>query len=123
MTAPTTKQPDLEALLIDTAIECWRFSRLFLRAAAKLDAGEGARYENQLRFFLRRLEDNLTAAGMTLVNVEGQVFDAGMAATALNIADFGPQEELVVDQMVEPIIMGTEGIRRTGTVTLRQAPR
>jgi hypothetical protein len=123
LTVIPTPTPDLEALLIDTSIECWRFSRLFLRATGKLDAGEGARYENQLRFFLRRLEDNLSSAGMTLVNVEGQVFDAGMAATALNIEDFGPQEELVVDQMVEPIIMGTEGIRRTGTVTLRQASR
>ena len=123
MTAHSTAPPDLEALLIDTAIECWRFSRLFLRAASKRDAGEGARYENQSRFFLRRLEDNLKAAGMTLVNVEGQVFDPGMAATALNIEDFGPLDELVVDQMVEPIIMGTAGIRRTGTVTLRQAHR
>lgn len=121
MSLAIAKAPDLEPLLVDTVIECWRFSRLFVRAVGKLDAGESARYESQLRFFLRRLEDNLSAAGMTLVNVEGQVFDAGMAATALNIEDFGPEEELVVEQMVEPIIMGTEGIRRTGTVTLRRA--
>lgn len=123
MTVPSSDAPDFQALLIDTAVESWRFSRLFLRVAGKLDAGESTRYANQLRFFQRRLEENLGAAGMTLVNVEGHVFDAGMAASALNIADFGPEDELVVDQMVEPIVMGREGLRRAGVVTLRQAPR
>lgn len=123
MTVPPSDAPDFEALLIDTTIESWRFSRLFLRVAGKLDAGESTRYANQLRFFQRRLEENLSAAGMTLVNVEGRAFDAGMAASALNIGDFGPEEELVVDQMVEPIVMGREGLRKAGTVTLRQAPR
>jgi hypothetical protein len=123
MPVPPPAAPDLEALLIDVTIESWRFSRLFLRVTGKLDAGEATRYANQLRFFQRRLEENLGSAGMTLVNVEGQVFDAGMAASALNLGDFGPEEELVVDQMVEPIIMGSEGLRRTGTVTLRQATR
>jgi hypothetical protein len=44
-----------------------------------------------------------------------------MAATALNIGDFGPYDILLVDQMVEPIIMGDAGIVRMGTVMLRRA--
>jgi len=42
-----------------------------------------------------------------------------MAASALNIGDFGPDDLLLVDQMVEPIIMGPEGLRKQGTVMLR----
>ena len=34
---------------------------------------------------------------------------------------FGPDEILLVDQMVEPVIMGSEGVLRTGTVMLRKA--
>jgi len=67
------------------------------------------------------VEENLAANGLTLVNVEGQMFDPGMAASALNIGDLGPEEVLMVDQMVEPIIMGPEGLKKQGTVMLRKA--
>ncbi len=110
----------LERSLIDIAVECWRFSRLFSRVVSKLDAGESGRYVNQLRYFQKKLEESLEASGLRLVNVEGQPFDPGMAASALNIEDFGPDEELLVDQMVEPIIMGPEGLRKSGTVMLRK---
>tara|TARA_R110001592_G_scaffold309059_1_gene583116 strand:- start:10159 stop:10533 length:375 start_codon:yes stop_codon:yes gene_type:complete len=110
----------LERSLIDIAVESWRFSRLFSRVVSKLDAGESGRYANQLRYFQKKLEESLEASGLRLVNVEGQPFDPGIAASALNIEDFGPEEELLVDQMVEPIIMGPEGLRKSGTVMLRK---
>lgn len=111
----------LENSLIDIAVESWRFSRLFARLMNKLDAGEAARYANQLRYFQKKVEETLDAAGLKLVNVEGQPFDAGMAASALNIGDFGLDDTLLVDQMVEPIIMGPAGLRKQGTVMLRKA--
>ena len=110
----------LERSLIDMAVESWRFARLFGRLVSKLDAGEGTRYVNQLRYFQKKLEDSLEANGLKIVNVEGQPFDPGMAASAINIGDFGPDDVLVVDQMVEPIIMGAQGLRKQGTVMLRK---
>ena len=107
--------------LINVAAESWRFSRLFSRLLSKLDAGETQRYANQYRFYIKQLEENLEAAGLKLVNVEGLPFDPGMAATPINIEDFGPDEMLLVDQMVEPIILSPEGVVRTGTVILRKA--
>ncbi len=106
--------------LIDISVESWRFSRLFARLISKLDAGEGARYTSQYRYYLKRLEESLEGAGLTLVNVEGQPYDPGVAATALNIGDFGPDDDLAVEQMIEPIIMGSEGLVRRGTVMLRK---
>ena len=106
--------------LLDVAVESWRFGRLFDRLLLKLDAGEQGRYRGQFRWFQRKLEDSLTDAGMRIVNVEGHAFDPGMAATPLNIEEFGSDDTLVVDQMLEPIIMGPEGVVRTGTVTLRK---
>lgn len=106
--------------LIDISIESWRFSRLFARLLSKLDAGEGARYTSQYRYYLKRLEETLDGAGLILVNVEGQPYDPGVAATALNIGDFGADDVLVVGQMIEPIIMGSEGLVRSGTVILRK---
>jgi len=110
----------IEKSLIDIAVESWRLSRLFHRLIAKLDAGDSNRYINQLRYFQNRLEESLDAAGLRLVNVEGHSFDPGMAAVALNIADFGPHDNLQVEQMLEPIIMGPDGLKKQGTVMLRK---
>jgi hypothetical protein len=110
----------LEKSLINIATESWRFSRVFARLVGKLDAGEASRYVNQLRYFHKMLEENMQDAGMKLVNVEGQPFDPGMAASAINIADFGPDDQLLVDQMLEPIIMGASGLKKAGTIMLRK---
>jgi hypothetical protein len=109
-----------EGPLIDVVIESWRFSRTFGRVLSKLDAGEVARYQSQLRFYLKRLDEALATAGLRIVNLEGQAYDTGMAATALNIADFAPEDVLFVEQMVEPVIMGEDGLRRTGTIMLKR---
>ncbi|MGE0041328.1 MAG: hypothetical protein AB7H88_15820 [Vicinamibacterales bacterium] len=111
----------LEHSLIEVAVETWRFSRLFARIVNKLDAGEQGRYSNQLRYFQKKVEEELESAGLRLVSVEGQPFDPGIAASAVNLGDFGPDETLLVEQMVEPIIMGTDGLRRAGTVIVRKA--
>lgn len=110
----------IERSLIDIAVESWKFSRIFARVVSKLDAGEAGRYVNQLRYFQKKVEQNLDAAGLKLVNVEGHAFDPGMAASPLNIEDFGPDDALLVDQMVEPIIMGPDGLKKQGTVMLRK---
>lgn len=110
-----------EHSLIEVAVESWRFSRLFGKVVNKLDAGEASRYLSQLRYFQKKVEDNLALSGLRLVNVEGHPYDAGMAASALNLGDFGPDDVLLVDQMLEPIIMGADGLRKQGTVMLKKA--
>jgi len=117
---PITYETSQKAL-INVAIESWRFSRLFARVLTKLDAGEAQRYANQFRFYLKQLEDNLELVGLKIANLEGQIFSTGMAATPLNIEDFETEDILIVDQMVEPVIMSSEGVVRSGTVMLRKA--
>lgn len=107
--------------LITLAVDSWRLARTFGRVAENMDAGEGARYVNQIRYFLRKLDENLESRGLRIVSLEGQLYDEGQAVTAVNIGDFGPDEPLLVDQMLEPIIMGPEGLVRQGTVLLRKA--
>lgn len=111
----------IEESLLDLAIEGWRLSRLCNRILTKLDAGEGTRYAGQLRYFSKRVEEALGKADMRLVNLEGQPYDAGLPATALNIGDFDSDDRLLVDQMLEPVIMGPGGLVRPGTITLKKA--
>lgn len=106
--------------VVSMAVESWRFGRVFDRLLSKLDAGEQNRYKSQFRWFLKKVEDALEQSDMKIVNVEGHPFDPGMAATPLNIEEFDADEVLMVDQMLEPIIMGKEGLVKTGTVTLRK---
>ena len=72
---------------------------------------------------MKKLDESLEQADLHIVNVEGYPFDPGIAATPLNIDEFGSDDALIVDQMLEPIIMGPEGLVRTGTVMLRRLER
>ncbi|MBL0320390.1 MAG: hypothetical protein IPP74_14035 [Alphaproteobacteria bacterium] len=106
--------------LIDTTLESWRFTKVFIRMMNKLDAAETTRFASQLNYYQEKLTFNLEQVNLRLVNVEGQIYEAGMAATALNISDFEAEDILLVEQMLEPIIMGPDGLVRSGTVLLRK---
>lgn len=110
----------LTQVVISMAVESWRFGRTYDRLLTKLDAGEQNRYKSQFRWFIKKVEEALEQAHLRIVNVEGHPFDPGMAATPLNIEEFEANDALMVDQMIEPIIMGKEGLIKTGTVTLRK---
>ena len=110
----------LTQVVIGMAVESWRFGKTYDRLLTKLDAGEQNRYKSQFRWFIKKVEEALEQADLRIVNVEGHPFDPGMAATPLNIEEFDANDALMVDQMIEPIIMGKEGLIKTGTVTLRQ---
>ncbi|NCC62120.1 MAG: hypothetical protein EOM12_14530 [Verrucomicrobiae bacterium] len=116
----SSKEHDLRNNLVDMAVEAWRFSKVVDRMMAKLDAGEKGRYVNQFRWFLKKTEETLGRSGLRIVNLEGYPFDPGLAASPLNLEDFGPDDALLVDQMIEPVIMDDAGIVRTGTMMLRR---
>ena len=109
-----------EELLINLAVESWRLCRMFQRSIDSRDIKSASRQSNQVRYFQRKLEDSLSPLGLRLVVLDGQSFDPGMAATALNAGDFGPDDTLFVEQMIEPVVMGSNGVRRTGTMMLRK---
>ena len=114
------QKPDTESILIDLALESWRFAKSFERAIRKLDAGQAGRFTSQYSYFIKRLKEELAKAGFNLVDASGQAFEPGMAVSALNIEDFDAEDTLLIDQMVEPIIMGPDGLLRSGTVMLRK---
>ena len=119
-TQPATSPDILTQTVISMAVESWRFGRVFDRLLTKLDAGEQNRYKSQFRWFIKKVEEALEQANLRIVNVEDHPFDPGMAATPLNIEEFDAKDALMVDQMLEPIIMGKEGLVKTGTITLKK---
>ena len=111
---------NLRQPFLDLAVDSWRFGKLFLRVLDKLDPTEASRYANQLRYFHKRLADSLELAGLWVVSLEGQPYDVGMAASPLNIEDFATDDVLIVEQMVEPLLMGHHGVVKPGTVLLKR---
>lgn len=102
----------------DIAGELYRFRRVFSKAISKLDADEQSKYMSQFAWFSKRVDKAVDHAGLRILDVQGQLFDPGMAVTALNIEDFDPTEVLYIEQMIEPIIMQGDSIQKTGTVIL-----
>ena len=120
---PSTHSDETEELtkaLINIATESWRFGKVVDRILVKLDPIEQARYSSQYRWYTRKIEEALAGAGMRVVNVEGRPFETGMAATPLNMDEFDPDDTLIVDQMIEPIIMSNKRLVKEGTILLRR---
>lgn len=112
---------DLLQSLAGVAVETYRMAQLAAGLIARLDAGEKARHHSKLLYQSRKVEEHLARAGIRVVDLRDQAFEPGMAATAINVADFEPNVPLIVDQVLEPVVMGPHGLIRAGTVVLRKA--
>ena len=117
----SSREELLSTSLIEMGIESWRFLRTMERMALALDADQQKRAISRFHYFQKRIIDTLESAGLKLVALDGSEFGPGLAATAVNAGDFEPGDRLEVDQTLEPVVMGTDGVIRSGTVTLRKA--
>jgi hypothetical protein len=117
---PENRLETLENSLVRIAIETWRFKKVFDRLTWKLDGQQQTRYAGHFNWLMREVSDALELSGLSILNVEGMPFDAGMAATPINLDEFEENDILFVDSMIEPIIMNKDGILKSGTITLRK---
>ena len=115
-----TSPEEHKDVVINLAIESWRFAKVFERVLTQLNIDEPKRYTSQLRWFVKKTEESLEDVGLRVVNVEGHPYDPGMAATPVNIRDFDADDSLEVNLMLEPIIMEGTVLVKPGKVTLRK---
>lgn len=104
--------------LVSIASELFRFQRVFAKAICKLEVNEQNKYISQYAWFSKKVMKALEDAGLRIINLDGQLYDAGMAVTPLNLEDFDVNDVLYVEQTMEPIIMEGETVIKTGTVLL-----
>lgn len=109
-----------EKALVEIVVQSWKAARLAERVIGKLDARVQSRYLSQFRFFNRKIDENLTAAGYSLVSLEGQKYESGMAISVINMDDFDGDDDLVIDQVIEPLILKQGQVYKTGTVALKK---
>jgi len=106
--------------IVDIAGETFRFKRTFMRVISKMESQDQEKYISQFNWFTKRVDKAVENAGLRILDLTDQEYDPGMSVTALNIEDFDPEDVLYVDQMIEPVIMKGDIIRKTGTVILRR---
>ena len=106
--------------LADIAAETFRLRGVFVRAVRNADPAEYKKYMSQFSWFEKKVYKALEESGLSVVDLSGQRYDPGMAVTPLNLDEFGPDEELTIDRMIEPVIMKDDRLIRTGTVILRE---
>lgn len=114
----TNDDNKLRESIIDIACEHHRFKHVFAKAISKLDIEEQNKYSSQFAWFSKKVVKALDKAGLKIINVDGQLYDPGMAVTPLNIEDFETDDILYVEQTMEPIIMQENTVVKTGTVIL-----
>lgn len=104
--------------VISVASELQRFKGVFFSAVGKLNLEDQKKYTSQFSWFDKKVKKALEDAGLLCIDVEGKLYDPGMAVTPLNIDDFEPDDVLFVQQMIEPIIMQGDQVAKMGTVVL-----
>ena len=111
----------LQSSIVAIASELYRFQRVFEKAVSKLEIDERGKYMSQFAWFSKKVVKALEKADLKLLNLEGQLYDPGMAVTPLNIDEFETDDQLYILQTIEPIIMKDNKVYKTGTVILGRA--
>lgn len=118
MTIKSQSSLDTSCLaLAEIAVESWRLDQTVERVLPRMDPMDAERFASQYRWFRKKVDGALAATKMRIVDLTGQPYSVGTAATPLNIDEFD-SEELIVTQMVEPIVMLNGNVVHTGTMLL-----
>ena len=108
------------SVVADFLIEDFRFSRSYLSVLDKLFLEERKRYESAYNFHATKMEELANKFNLKLaVYKNGDLYDDGYPITPLNADEFEKDDVLYIEQMIEPIILTTDGkVIRQGTAIL-----
>lgn len=116
---PTKKEDELNAVA-DFLIEDYRFTRSYLSILDKLFIEERKRYESAYNFHGTKVEELAKKFNLRMVAYKnGELYDDGYPIVPLNADEFEKDDILYIEQMIEPIILTTDGkVVRQGTAIL-----
>jgi hypothetical protein len=80
----------------------------FIRASGDLDPKDEKsiiRWSSKFSFFERYWGEALEKAGVTSLNIVGQEYSVGLQVEAINLEDFGPEDVLVIDEVLKPLLV------------------
>ncbi|MBR6707673.1 MAG: hypothetical protein IKI84_13515 [Clostridia bacterium] len=118
---PERENQKLRSALVEIAAEKWRFEHALKKALQKMDVMDAERFNGQFGYFSSRVAQAMAYAGMSCLDLSGQVYDVGMPVQGMNLDEFDEDEILIITRMVEPVILWNGRVIRTGMVLLGRA--
>ena len=106
----------------DLTTESYRFLQVFvscMNKLNKLESGASKRYESRYQFFIKKLTENLQRIDIHVQDFTNKPYETGLPVTAINLDEFENCNELLIEQMVEPVLMRNGKLLRNGTVILK----
>jgi hypothetical protein len=112
-----------EVALANFAVEIWRLPKVLDKLIAKIDLNEQKKYISQFSWFHKKAIEFLQSENVIITSFEGSPFDVGMPVNPINIGDFNKDDEMFVEQVLEPVIIQNEKIIKTGSVILKKVDK
>ena len=110
-----------EDVMLSLIVESWRFSHVMQKAIQELPDDRKRRYNGRLEWYIKKLKDSLESLACHIEDFTDRKYEPGMPLTILNLDEFQEDDEIIIDAMIEPVIIGNDGtIVKTGTAMGRK---
>lgn len=113
-------EAELKNSIVSMVVEAWRFAGVYQRLRVKLDFAGQKRGDSQFQWFFKKTLEGLEAADMKIAEIPlGLPYDPGLPVTAVNLDEFEPDDQLIIQQILEPTILDSQNhITHIGSVIL-----
>ena len=112
----------MQLAIAEIAAESWRFGHALNKVMSRMDVMEAQRFSRQYGYFSSRVSRAVSSAGLNILDLTGQKYSVGLPVQAMNLEEFDEEDELIITQVIEPVIMLNNRVLKTGMVMLDRIP-
>lgn len=105
---------------LEFVLELQRFPGIINKMLMDLSPDKQKKYSGSVKWFFQKADEFIANNGVSFIAPSG-VYDIGLPVSALNLSDFEKDANLVIDQVIEPVVMYDGKVVKTGTVLLKKA--
>lgn len=110
-------------VIVEFIVEEYRFLKSYVSLMGKLMKDELPKYTSVYNFHINKINEIMEKKNLRIVDLVGKSYDDGLSVNPLNLEDFDKNDNLIIEQVLEPLIVSvTDGkIIKSGTVMLTRA--
>ena len=110
-------------VIVEFIVEEYRFLKSYVSLMGKLMKDELPKYTSVYNFHINKINEIMEKKNLRIVDLVGKLYDDGLSVNPLNLEDFDKNDNLIIEQVLEPLIVSvTDGkIIKSGTVMLTRA--
>ena len=110
----------MEEINVKFILELHRFEKTVAGLLSVLPLEYQKKYRGQISWFIQQSDQFMAANKVSIIYPDlGSAYDVGSALNPVNLPEFDKDAELVIDQVLDPIIMHDGKVIQQGTVILK----